>query len=71
MPPLVSEGLNLAMFGMGTVFFFLTMLVLATMLMSRLAAPDSVGPHEDSPATGLDKKKLAAITAAIHQHRKN
>jgi sodium pump decarboxylase gamma subunit len=39
MPPLLSEGLNLVIYGMGTVFVFLTLLVLATMLMSWLVDP--------------------------------
>lgn len=66
MTPLVTEGLNLAIYGMGTVFVFLTLLVLATMLMSRLVAGTSVEPAPEAP---IDGRKLAAITAAVHQHR--
>ena len=68
---LLTAGFNLMLTGMGTVFSFLTLLVLATLAMSRLVAlaqpltlitPESVeSPTED---------ELAAITAAIHQHRK-
>ena len=36
MSPLVSEGFNLALLGTGTVFVFLTLLVLATMLAAML-----------------------------------
>ena len=67
MSPLVSEGLVLAGFGMGTVFVFLTLLVLVTMLMSRLIGqPEEPMLASQSPTQA---KKLAAITAAIHQHR--
>ena len=69
MPPLVAEGLNLALLGMGTVFVFLTMLVFVTMLMSAIFAEE---PPENVKSTALpaqQTKKIAAITAAIHQHR--
>ena len=68
MSPLVSQGLDLAIIGMGTVFFFLTMLVLATMLMSRLVLPTVKQAVAISPSQP-DGKKVAAIAAAIHQHR--
>jgi len=69
MPPLVSEGLNLALYGMGTVFVFLTLLVLATMIMSWLVAPKETFPVITMPVDIASASKLAAITAAIHQHR--
>ena len=69
MPPLISEGLNLALYGMGTVFVFLTLLVLATMLMSRLVAHPETAAVVALPADSADARTMAAITAAIHQHR--
>lgn len=70
MEPLIAEGLNLAMLGMGTVFVFLTLLVLATMLMSALVPADAIpAPASATAKDGNERKKLAAITAAIHQHR--
>ena len=69
MPPLVSEGLNLALYGMGTVFVFLTLLVLATMLMSWLVAHGETAAIVVLPADSAGARKMAAITAAIHQHR--
>ena len=69
MPPLVSEGLNLALYGMGTVFVFLTLLVLATMLMSRLVASKEADTIVALPVDSASARKMAAITAAIHQHR--
>jgi oxaloacetate decarboxylase gamma subunit len=69
MPPLVSEGLNLALYGMGTVFVFLTLLVLATMMMSWLVAPKETAAVVALPIDLAGDRKIAAITAAIHQHR--
>ena len=71
MPPLVSEGLNLALYGMGTVFIFLTLLVLATMLMSWLVAPGETDTAVALPVDSAGTRKIAAITAAIHRHRKH
>ena len=67
MSPLLTEGLNLAFYGMGTVFLFLTLLVFATQLMSwlTLRATPTI-----KTADFINNKKLAAITAAVHQHRK-
>jgi oxaloacetate decarboxylase gamma subunit len=65
-PTLLDQGLNLMLVGMGTVFVFLTVLVGAMSLMAvvvrRLspAAPDAAASDE----------QIAAITAAIAQHRK-
>ena len=69
MPSLVSEGLNLALYGMGTVFVFLTLLVLAIMMMSWLVAPKERTPVVAIPIDLAGASKMAAITAAIHQHR--
>ena len=73
---LISQGLELMLYGMGTVIVFLTMLVFATGLMSRLVMrfdPPMSEPRPpaatDSASTGPDAKTLAAISAAIHQHR--
>ena len=76
MSPLVSQGLELALYGMGVVFVFLTLLVLVTMAMSKLVLmmnPPDLQPAPapaSTPEGGLDARKLAVITAAIHQHRK-
>ena len=66
MTPLVAEGMNLALYGMGTVFVFLTLLVLATKTMSWLVAkmPDVI-----SDEMAVHPRKLAAISAAVHQRR--
>lgn len=66
---LFSEGLTLMLAGMGTVFVFLTALVLAMALMSRLvrvAAREA--PAAAAPAGNDDE--IAAIAAAIAEHRR-
>ncbi|MBO6657181.1 MAG: OadG family protein [Pseudomonadales bacterium] len=68
MSPLVSEGLNLALYGMGTVFVFLTVLVFATMLMSWLVLKTAPASEPERSDTS-NSKKMAAISAAIHAHR--
>ena len=75
MNDIVREGLMLAVYGMGTVFFFLTFLVGATVVMSKLALALEPASTADSstasrPATG-NNRRLAAITAAIHQYRRD
>jgi len=76
---LIDQGLNLMLFGMGTVFVFLTILIFATSGMSKFisryfpekiveAAPKkkrsaAVGAASVAPAT------LKIIQAAIDTHR--
>ena len=70
----MSQGLELRLAGMGIVFLFLTLLVLAINLMSSLIerffpeAPNLVGTVTTT-SNGIDKNIVAAITAAVHQHR--
>ncbi len=68
MSSIILEGLYLAIYGMGTVFLFLALLVLVTILMSRL----TVAFEFETAAQGIaeiDAKKRTAIAAAIQQHR--
>jgi|JTFO01.1.fsa_nt_gb oxaloacetate decarboxylase gamma subunit len=79
MDNLFSEGLTLMAFGMGFVFVFLTLLVFATGIMSRLATrylPEPVKAPKARPqpaaagATGTNNDELVAvITAAVHKYR--
>ena len=64
MEVLISEGLSLMLLGMGTVFIFLSVLVFAVTLMSKLimALSKSVTVLEQ---TGAPKNHVAAIVAAI------
>jgi len=62
---LITQGLTLMLVGMGTVFVFLTALVIAMTLMSR-----SLRRLQPEPAAGIGDDEIAAIGAAIQQHRK-
>lgn len=76
-PTLFDQALELLIFGMGTVFVFLTLLVLAINLMSRFVQnyfpePIAIEPHPQfapRAESDYDPTTLAAIQAAIHQHR--
>jgi oxaloacetate decarboxylase gamma subunit len=76
---LLWHGLELMLAGMGTVFLFLTLLVFATLLMSRLVlrwdgAPATAtvdhGGRGPLPADLPAPEEVAAIAAAIEQHRR-
>ena len=86
MPELLVQGLTLAAYGMGTVFTFLSLLVGATVVMSKsvnhlsnrsVESETSVVPSTRSqPLTratdaAINPEILAAITAAITAHRGN
>jgi oxaloacetate decarboxylase gamma subunit len=63
---LFNEGLTLMLAGMGTVFVFLTVLVIAMTLMAWLVArfqPTQV-------AADAGNEEIAAIAAAIAEHRR-
>ena len=65
------------LYGMGTVFVFLTILVFATGLMSalvaRFAEPDAASTEDslinDAPQAQPSQQIIAAIKAAIVEHR--
>jgi oxaloacetate decarboxylase gamma subunit len=68
MDELLQQGFELMVVGMGTVFFFLTLLVIATSAMSSL-----IRRFFEVPVPALqpdsDQAHVAAIAAAIAQHR--
>ncbi len=76
---IVAQGVELMLYGMGTVVLFLGLLVLATTAMSRLLSryfPEAApAPVQTSPravvasAQGPDADVVAAISAAVHRHR--
>jgi oxaloacetate decarboxylase gamma subunit len=78
---LFQQGVQLMIYGMGTVFVFLAVLVLVTISMSYIVNrffPDAVPSVEpkaqtarQAPQSGDDSTLLAVITAAIHQYRSN
>ena len=68
----LSLGLELMFVGMGIVFLFLAMLVVAINVMSALVQrlfPEAPVPPNPVLSTSLDKSVVAAITAAVHQHK--
>lgn len=76
---LLEQGLELMYYGMGTVFVFLTLLVLITSMMSglirRFDKPEveagSVRSDTGRATSEPSPSVVAAITAAVHEHRHN
>lgn len=76
---LLNEGLALMAFGMGFVFVFLTLLVIATTLMSKALTawlpetpPEPLAPVRPQPSVGsngVDPNVLKVLQEAINQHR--
>lgn len=76
---LIDQGFNLMLFGMGTVFIFLTVLIFATSSMSKIITryfPEKVvvakpQKRKSMPqgATSMAPATLKIIQAAIEQHR--
>ncbi|WP_075188110.1 OadG family protein [Teredinibacter haidensis] len=71
-----EQGVDLMLYGMGTVFVFLTLLVIGTMIMSNIVSrffaeePEPVlAPVGGSQSQTVNKSTLAVIQAAIHAHR--
>ncbi|MFL2856153.1 MAG: OadG family protein [Pseudohongiellaceae bacterium] len=72
MENLVSQGFEIAIFGMGTVFMFLTLLILATHGMSLLVQKYEAKISKNTAHTAtqkVDRNLLAIISRAIAQHR--
>lgn len=73
---LIDQGISLMLYGMGTVFLFLTVLVLATTVMSQLVRSRSSSDGQPPAATRVgndsqpDGQLIRAIEKAIAQHRK-
>lgn len=72
---IMQQGVELMLFGMGSVFVFLTVLVIATTIMSSFVQrflPEAPEPQPAAPratANVTDPKLLAVIKAAVDQHR--
>ena len=78
---LISEGINLMLFGMGFVFVFLTLLVLVTTTMSsvvnKLVKPAPAATSKPAPVSapaagshaGNNDELIAVMTAAVHKYR--
>ena len=71
---MIEQGLELVLFGMGTVFVFLTMLVFVTGLMSTLVLKFSAPiPESSKTVTGTrsDSALMAAAVAAVKRYRED
>lgn len=76
---LIDQGFNLMLFGMGTVFIFLTILIFATSGMSKIISryfPEKVveAPVKKKKSAAVGAMSVAPATlkiiqAAIDQHR--
>jgi oxaloacetate decarboxylase gamma subunit len=71
---LLLEGVELMLFGIGSVFVFLVLLIVCIRMMSsvigRFESAPPVQPVSNGPAaTEVDADLVAAIQTAIHQHR--
>ncbi|WP_096087726.1 OadG family protein [Agaribacterium haliotis] len=76
---LIQQGVDLMLFGMGTVFVFLSVLVVSTTLMSNVVTrffpeaevpePGPTAPAANAGAAKVDARTLAVIQEAIYQHR--
>jgi oxaloacetate decarboxylase gamma subunit len=62
---LFDQGLMLMLAGMGTVFAFLTALVIAMTLMSKTI----MRFHREPQSADATDEELAAISAAVSRHR--
>lgn len=75
MSDLLFQGVELMIFGMGSVFVFLTLLVFSTMLMSKLIIrfapepePESISPIANSSTTA-SPHLLAVLSQAVKEHK--
>lgn len=75
---IISQGANLMMVGMGTVFVFLAVLVVVTYFMSSIVMrffPEAAEPlpavpkPTTEPQARVDANTLKIIQAAIDRHR--
>ena len=68
---LLQQGIELMFVGMGTVFFFLGILVAGMLAMSTIAVRFVADAAVATGPDGANEEEIAAITAAIEQHRKS
>lgn len=75
---IVDQGLELMLYGMGTVVIFLSLLIVATTLMSRFLGrffpeapvqPSGATVAAPSAQSVRQDELVAVISAAVHQHR--
>jgi oxaloacetate decarboxylase gamma subunit len=67
---LLLQSLQLLGLGMGAVFIILTLLIVIISIVSKFVPEEVVVPPLPK-IQGIDPAHVAAISAAIHLHRKN
>jgi len=73
---IVAQGLELMVYGMGSVVVFLALLIVCTTAMSLTISrffPEPQPIHRaprKTPRIEQDEELIAVISAAVHQHRK-
>ena len=66
---LLVQSLQLLGLGMGAVFVILLLLIAIITVVSKVV-PEEVTTHPEIVIPKVDNSHIAAISAAIHQHRK-
>jgi len=72
--PLLLQSLQLLGLGMGAVFIILTLLIVIILIVSKIVPAEVSAPpvlSTQGPTQGVDPAHIAAISAAVHQYRKN
>jgi sodium pump decarboxylase gamma subunit len=67
---LLVQSLQLLGLGMGAVFIILTLLIAIISIVSKIVPVEVHAPPMVAPQ-GIDPAHIAAISAAVHQYRKN
>ena len=67
---LLMQSLQLLGLGMGTVFIILILLIAIISMVSKIVPEEIVTPPGVMKST-VDNNHIAAISAAIHLHKKN
>ena len=67
---LLMQSLQLLGLGMGAVFIILVLLIVIISIVSRIV-PEEVTTQPVTKTPGVDPEHIAAISAAVHLHRKN
>jgi len=68
---LLLQSLQLLGLGMGAVFIILALLIVVITIVSKVVPEEIIAPSPAARAQGVDNAHIAAITAALHLHRKN
>ena len=72
---LLDQGIALMLYGMGTVFLFLILLIVATNIMSWIVlrffpdVRDGLEPVQVGPQKNDNQTPIAVITAALYRYR--